>query len=207
MLLPPKPQITSGQTENMMDMKNVFILITFFLGSSLLATNVNKTARTKTHKRLETGISKGPVGNISIVIDKSDYELNVYDDKGWYATYPVVFGNNSLADKKMEGDKNTPEGTFRIVNKRLHEKWCRFLALDYPNRESVEKFNRRKQRGEIPTTARIGGGIGIHGTWPHEDFVIDRYKNWTLGCISMKNDDVTELYQYAGAGTTVTIKK
>ncbi|HEY2722182.1 MAG TPA: hypothetical protein VGI82_10680, partial [Chitinophagaceae bacterium] len=44
-----------------------------------------------------------PVGTIYIIIDKSDYELNVYDSKGWYATYPVVFGNNSLDDKKMEG--------------------------------------------------------------------------------------------------------
>lgn len=148
-----------------------------------------------------------PVGSISILIDKSDYELSVYDDKGWYATYPVVFGNNSLEDKKMEGDKNTPEGRFRIQSKRVHEKWCRFLALDYPNEESIEKFKKRKKEGEIPAQARIGGGIGIHGTWPHEDFVVDQYRNWTLGCISMKNEHVEELYRYAKQGTMVTIRK
>ncbi len=49
-----------------------------------------------------SAITNGPVGSISIIIDKSDYELSVYDDKGWYATYPVVFGNNSLEDKKIE---------------------------------------------------------------------------------------------------------
>ena len=37
-----------------------------------------------------------PTGTVYIIIDKSDYELSVYDDKGWYATYPVVFGNSSL---------------------------------------------------------------------------------------------------------------
>ena len=121
--------------------------------------------------------------------------------------YPVVFGNNSLEDKKMEGDKNTPEGSFRITTKRVHDKWCRFLAIDYPTKESIEKFKRRKQNGEIPANAKIGGGIGIHGVWPHEDFVIDRYKNWTLGCISMKNEHVTEIYQFTGVGTKVTIKK
>ena len=80
------------------------------------------------------------------------------------------------------------------------------MSLDYPTKESYEKFNQRKQKGEIPANASIGGGIGIHGTWPHEDFVIDRYKNWTEGCISMKNDDVTDVYKFTNPGTKVTIR-
>ena len=28
-----------------------------------------------------------------IIVDKSDYELKVYDDEGQYATYPIVFGS------------------------------------------------------------------------------------------------------------------
>jgi murein L,D-transpeptidase YafK len=186
-------------------MKNFVLLLSAFLGSTLFASDVHYNHAAKSYKRLSG--AAGPEGNVSIVIDKSDYELSVYDEKGWYATYPVVFGNNSLSDKKMEGDKNTPEGTFHIIAKRVHDKWCRFMSLDYPTQESREKFNQRKQRGEIPANASIGGGIGIHGVWPHEDFVIDRFKNWTLGCISMKNDDVMEVYSYAGPGTKVTIKK
>ncbi len=187
-------------------MKNLVVLTSVFLGSSLLASTVTTHERVKANKRFSWNAS-GPVGTISITIDKSDYELSVYDDKGWYATYPVVFGNNTLSDKKMEGDKNTPEGTFRITAKRVHDKWCRFLSIDYPTAEDREKFNKRKQKGEIPANASIGGGIGIHGVWPHEDFVIDRYNNWTLGCISMKNEDVKEIYGFANPGTKVTIKK
>lgn len=186
-------------------MKNYFVLTCMFLGSSLLATDVHHESHSKSVKRFSI-TPAGPVGTISIVIDKSDYELSVFDEKGWYATYPVVFGNSSLSDKKMEGDKNTPEGVFHILSKRIHEKWCRFMALDYPTLADREKFNQRKQRGEIPANASIGGGIGIHGTWPHEDFVIDRYKNWTLGCISMKNEDVIEVYGFTNPGTKVTIK-
>jgi murein L,D-transpeptidase YafK len=187
-------------------MKNFFVLTSVLVGSSLLASNVYSPVRIKNYKSLRWGNSN-PVGTVSIVIDKSDYELSVYDDKGWYATYPVVFGNNSLADKKMQGDKNTPEGSFRINAKRVHEKWCRYLSIDYPTATDREKFNQRKRNGEIPANASIGGGIGIHGVWPHEDFVVDRYKNWTLGCISMKNDDVKEVYGYITPGTTVKIKK
>lgn len=196
---------SDGQGQSM---KNILVLTSVLLSSGLMiiATHdVDHIPAKASLKRPEAGA--GPIGTISILIDKSDYELSVYDSKGWYATYPVVFGNNDLEDKRMEGDKNTPDGTFKITNKKIHEKWYRFMGIDYPNRESWDKFKRRKQAGEIPASASIGGSIGIHGTWPHEDFVIDRYKNWTNGCISMKNDDVAELYNFTPSGTTVTIRQ
>jgi murein L,D-transpeptidase YafK len=159
------------------------------------------------HPTTKRVFASAPVAPVKIVIDKSDYELHVYDSKGWYATYPVVFGNDPLKDKKMEGDRCTPEGTFKVISKRYHEKWHRFMALDYPTKESLAKFNQRKAKGEIPKTATVGGGIGIHGVFPHEDFVIDRYNNWTMGCISLKNPDVQELYSYISTGTPVEIRK
>jgi murein L,D-transpeptidase YafK len=188
-------------------MKSVAVLITFIVSSGMFL-NSPSDNRPETqpvlHKRPEKA---GPVGTVSIIIDKSDYELSVYDEKGWYATYPVVFGNNSLDDKKMEGDKKTPEGHFHITNKKFHEKWHRFMGIDYPTAESRERFRQRKQRGEIPANASIGGSIGIHGTWPHEDFMIDKFKNWTMGCISMKNQDVAEIFNFIPSGTEVLIRK
>jgi len=192
-------------------MKLPILFASLFLGSNLASTNADFNTNkfpNESSKRIEKASGEIlPVGTVYIVIDKSDYELNVYDDKGWFATYPVVFGNNSLNDKKMEGDRCTPEGNFHIISKKIHEKWDRFIALDYPTKDSYEKFNERKQRGEIPGNARIGGGVGIHGTWPHDDYIIDRYKNWTNGCISMKNKDVEDLYSYLPVGTRVTIRK
>jgi lipoprotein-anchoring transpeptidase ErfK/SrfK len=192
-------------------MKTAIFLSCLIAGGSLFVKSHNtKTSLTLPAYKATTSkrsFSSMPIAPVSITIDKSSYELYVYDAKGWYATYPVVFGNSSLDDKKMEGDRNTPEGTFRIVNKRVHEKWDRYMGLDYPTQESIYKFNERKRRGEIPSSARPGAGIGIHGVWPHEDFVIDRYKNWTNGCISLKNSDVEELYRFIPVGTPVTIRK
>lgn len=148
-----------------------------------------------------------PNGTVYLVVNKSDYELQVFDDDGWYATYPVVFGNKDLTDKMMEGDRKTPEGTFHITSKRAHEKWHRMFMLDYPNRESYEKFNQRKAQGMIPKSAKIGGGIAIHGTWPHDDIVVDDYTNWTNGCISLKNEDIDELDSILPIGTKVVIKQ
>lgn len=194
-------------------MKTTVILSCLLIGSSLTLNTHNsarpsdEAAKLKTTSTKRASFKTMPVAPIRIVIDKSSYELYVYDKLGWFATYPVVFGNSSLADKKMEGDRNTPEGNFKIAGKRYHEKWDRFMALDYPTRESLEKFRQRKQRGEVPSNASPGGGIGIHGTWPHEDYVIDRYQNWTNGCISLKNEDVEDLYSYVPVGTPVTIRK
>jgi murein L,D-transpeptidase YafK len=191
-------------------MKAAIILSSLLVGSFIFFENsspkpVDAVYSYKTSKaRKNFG---APISPVRIVVDKSNYELYVYDAQGWYATYPVVFGNKNLDDKKMEGDKNTPEGTYRIVAKRVHNKWSRFMALDYPTKADIEKFEERKRRGEVPRSATPGGGIGIHGVWPREDFVVDRYNNWTNGCISLKNGDVQELYGYIAVGTPITIRK
>lgn len=143
----------------------------------------------------------------AVYVIKSEYALKVYDSTGeWMATYPVVFGSQDLGDKMMQGDRKTPEGIFHIAGKRMHQKWTRFLMIDYPNRESIEKFNQRKAAGLIPANAKIGGEIGIHGTLPHGDSVIDQYRNWTEGCISTKNMYIQELFSLLPVGTRVEIR-
>ncbi len=143
-----------------------------------------------------------------IIVDKSDYELQVYDaNDNWQVTYPVVFGNKDMGDKMYEGDRRTPEGIFHITAKRPHAKWDRFFALDYPTAESYQKFNERKEKGLIPKNARIGGEIGIHGTWPHEEFAVDLYQNWTQGCVSTKNEYIDQMFSTIPVGTKVIIRK
>jgi murein L,D-transpeptidase YafK len=192
-------------------MKTAVLLSCLLAGTALMSdTNINfsthNAAPVKIVKTNKVAFSK-PIGAVRIVVDKSNYELQVFDSEGWYATYPVVFGSNSLENKKMEGDRLTPEGSFRIVNKRPHEKWSRYMGLDYPNQESLARFNELKNRGAVPRTATPGGGVGIHGTWPRDEYMIDRYSNWTNGCISLKNSDMVELYSYVPTGTLVTIKR
>jgi len=142
-----------------------------------------------------------------VVIDKDSYELYVFDEKGWVATYPCVFGNKDLGDKMVEGDRKTPEGTYHIVSKTRSKKWNSFFMLDYPNADDVQKFNNRKAQGLIPSSSKIGSAIGIHGTWPHEDYTIDQYQSWTDGCIALKNKDIQELYAALPIGTEVIIRK
>lgn len=142
-----------------------------------------------------------------IIISKKSYELKVYDDEGWYATYPCVFGSNDLRDKLMEGDKRTPEGKFKVLLKKSNAKWAFELLLDYPNQQDIERFKERKAKGELPKNAKIGGGIAIHATRPQEEWTVDYYQNWTDGCISLKYTEAKDLYSYIPVGTPVTIEK
>jgi murein L,D-transpeptidase YafK len=180
----------------------VVIAIPVIVGFSLLAfKSIEERLVSKTLFRNE------PIGTVYLIVDKSDYELKVYDDEGWYATYPVVFGNKNLNDKMMEGDRKTPEGTFKILSKKPHQKWHKIMMLDYPTRESWAKFNQRKAQGLIPKNAKIGGGIALHGTWPNDNIVVDDYTNWTNGCVALKNHDLDELESYLPIGTQVVIQK
>ncbi len=141
-----------------------------------------------------------------IIISKKDYELKVYDDQGWYATYPCVFGSSDLRDKYVEGDKRTPEGKFKVLLKKSNSKWSFELLLDYPNEESIQKFKQRIAEGLIPKNAKMGGGIAIHATRPQEEWTVDYFQNWTDGCISLKYTEAKDLYSYIPVGTPVTIQ-
>lgn len=84
------------------------------------------------------------------------------------------------------------------------------MLLDYPNEASWAKFHQRQQQGLIDANADIGGGIGIHGVEYASgirDSYVDSRINWTLGCVSMKNGDVNELYEIIKVGTPVVIRR
>ncbi|MFM7710233.1 MAG: murein L,D-transpeptidase family protein [Ferruginibacter sp.] len=141
-----------------------------------------------------------------IIIDKSDMELKVFDSIGWFATYPVVFGSKDLGDKLFEGDKRTPNGSYKIILKTVSKKWGPQLLLDYPNASNYSLFDQRKAAGVIPKKAKIGNGIAIHGTRPAEEWAVDYNYNWTDGCISLKYTEMQDLYQYIDVGTDVVIQ-
>lgn len=144
---------------------------------------------------------------VFLLIDKSNYRLYLYEDTKLLKTYKVVFGSDDLGDKRMQGDKKTPEGTFHIIDKRIDKRWNRFMLLDYPNKTSEEKFEYSKAHHLIPASAKIGGGIGIHGSRPGVQLGVDLRVNWTDGCIGMKNADVDELYSIVKKGTPVVIRR
>jgi murein L,D-transpeptidase YafK len=144
---------------------------------------------------------------ISVLIDKSDFRLYVRANEIVLKEYPVVFGKNTVDDKLMQGDKCTPEGKFKMISKYPHKEWTKFIWINYPNDDSWKKHNAAKNEGRIPKDAQIGGEVGIHGVPKGMDILIDTKYNWTLGCISLKNKDVDELYPFITKNTLIEIRK
>jgi len=140
--------------------------------------------------------------SVSIKVFKSKYRLQVYHKGKLLTAYKCVFGPNCTMQKMQEGDRRTPEGTFTILDVKGHDKWEKFMLLDYPNEESRRIFEQAKANGLIPANARIGGSVGIHGIWSNGDNVIDLKHNWTDGCVSIKNRDVQELAKIVRPGVT-----
>lgn len=129
-------------------------------------------------------------------VRKADRIFSVMSDSMELRRYACVLGANPVGDKRMEGDKRTPEGTFTFRSKRRPHKWHAFIHIDYPNAESRRRFAARKASGEIPEGATIGGEVGIHGVPEGKDNWITSGQDWTFGCISLKNADVDEIYPY-----------
>jgi murein L,D-transpeptidase YafK len=146
-------------------------------------------------------------GQIRLLVDKSDRKLSVFNKQQLIKEYPVVLGMEGNDDKLMQGDRKTPEGVFHIVSKYQHKKWSRFMLLNYPTAESWKKHRQAKKDGLIPQNADIGNAIGIHGVPENDNSIIDDGIQWTLGCVSLKNTDVNELYDCISEKTEILIRK
>ncbi len=143
-----------------------------------------------------------------VLVDKSCGTVNLYKYGHLIKTYPAVFGRKP-GKKSHEGDLRTPSGLYTIIDKGQHPRWSRFLYLSYPNEHDQILYWKNLAEGKIPKRSAgypgLGGAIGIHGT---DNEAFNRAKiNWTLGCISLFNKDVQELYNLITVGTWVYIKE
>lgn len=144
-----------------------------------------------------------------IKIDKTEHRLWLYEGEQVLREYRVVFGRDPYWPKLHEGDKRTPEGEYHIINKYPHPFWSKFMLLDYPNAMNEDVYTWSYAHGLLPgrgaSVPGIGGAIGIHGA--EDESKNWRGINWTLGCISLFNADVDELYDMVPIGTRVVIQR
>ncbi|MES2703402.1 MAG: L,D-transpeptidase family protein [Bacteroidota bacterium] len=145
--------------------------------------------------------------SVMVVVNKSKFNVEVFYRRKKIRVYKAVFGPKPLVDKCMEGDRCTPEGSYRIRSKNPASKYYKCLLIDYPNDSSTVRFKRMKNEGKVPAAARIGGDVGIHGIWKGGDDMIEMGIGWTDGCIAIKNKDIDDLYPLVAVGTRVYIKK
>lgn len=136
---------------------------------------------------------------------KSRHLLEV-DYRGYpYETYHAVFGRSHFGGpKEFEGDRRTPEGDYLIVSKHRSARFRWFMKINYPNEHDRENYARMRADGDLPRGIGAGGSVGIHGT--DEPVLNLGDVDWTTGCISVNNADITQLERLLPIGTLVIIK-
>ncbi|MEO0473170.1 MAG: L,D-transpeptidase [Bacteroidota bacterium] len=183
-------------------MNHLFIILALLFGSCQL----NLSQKESTHNPFfQQQIPDSLVDDLFINIHKADRSLEIRTDSVVFMRFPIVLGLKPEGDKQMQGDRKTPEGRFKIRDLYPHDRWTYFIWLDYPTQESRRRFAERKNNGQIPASASIGGEIGIHGVPAGRDDLIKNRQDWTWGCISLNNTDIQTVYQLAHRGMEVVI--
>jgi hypothetical protein len=136
----------------------------------------------------------------SIIVDKYSRKCFVYFSGVKKYEYNVELGRNWVGDKRVKGDKATPEGMYKIVMKfgSNKTKYYKALLLNYPNENDVSEFRNRIAKGLLPPSAKIGGLIEIHGNG-------GKGIDWTEGCIALTDSEMEVIFRIASEGTPVTI--
>ena len=136
----------------------------------------------------------------SLIIDKYSRKCVVYHNGIKKYEYKVELGQNWVGDKKVKGDKATPEGMYRIVKKlgSNKTKYYKALLLDYPNETDLKEFKKEIAQGTLPRSAKIGSLIEIHGNG-------GKGVDWTEGCIALIDEEMDVIFRVVQEGTPVTI--
>jgi murein L,D-transpeptidase YafK len=150
-------------------------------------------------------LGEGPPSRITEVrIVKSAHRLDLVSDGRVVKSYRVALGPGGAGPKKMEGDKKTPVGTYRIYG-RFHGLFHQFLGISYPNDEDRKRYADLKARGLVPAGVGVGGSIGIHGTGHTEWNGVHKESDWTHGCIALDDAEIDEISSRVRNGTKVVI--
>lgn len=139
-------------------------------------------------------------GGLAIIVSKEGHTLTLYKGGQPIRKYKAELGYNSVRDKQRAGDSATPEGRYKVISRKGagDSKYYKALLLNYPNDEDRAEFARLRRSGELPSWAKVGGLIEIHGGG-------GRGRDWTNGCVALADNEMDDLFRRVPAGTPVTI--
>jgi len=139
-------------------------------------------------------------GQTVILIDKVQSSCIILKGGKEFKTFPAEFGRSWMGDKLYAGDKATPEGVYKILEKKssAKTKYYKALLINYPNSEDQIRFNKMVKSGEISRRTGIGGLIEIHGDG-------GKGVHWTDGCIALENNEMDVVFSQCSVNTPVII--
>lgn len=136
--------------------------------------------------------------------------------------FTAAIGRGGLGDKRIRGDNKTPLGVYYVTGFNEDSPFDLFIRLNYPSakdgyfglrralisREQFDAILDAQRHDELPPQdTLLGGAIGIHGIGEEnaERLHVQRFMDWTQGCIALTNREVRELRRFVDVGTPVVI--
>ena len=120
-----------------------------------------------------------PPSEVALVGLKAERRLELWAHEGeaWrhVADYEIRAASGVAGPKLREGDRQVPEGLYRIVGLNPNSRYHLSMKLDYPN-----AFDRR--HAVLDGRAQPGSDIFIHG------------KAVSVGCLAMGDEAIEELF-------------
>ena len=106
--------------------------------------------------------------------------------------YKFKLGFSPLLKNKLQHTRSSTDSCSHIDLKNPTSKYYLSVGISYPNASDRVNAN-----GRSP-----GGDIFIHGTPRRYWF---SKKDWTWGCIAVKNREIEEIYSMVDIGTKISI--
>lgn len=136
-----------------------------------------------------------------VVVKKSERKLQLLHDGQVLREYRVALGDAPVGHKFQEGDERTPEGSYILDWRNPRSSFYKSIHVSYPN-------SRDRAMARLLGTDP-GGMIMVHGQPNHirSKSVLAEYarRDWTNGCIAVRNDEMDEIWRMVRDGTPIRI--
>ena len=135
--------------------------------------------------RMRLQLACQPVKLVIIAL-KSEKRLELWgqDTNGkpfFIKSYPILAASGTAGPKLREGDRQVPEGFYAIESLHPNSHFYLALKIAYPSPEDMEIAIAEKR-----DTKQLGSNIMLHG------------RGGSMGCISVENQAVEEIFYLAG---------
>ena len=120
--------------------------------------------------RIRVIYSKWPPRTLTLLAFKEERRLEVWADGRWLKAYPILAASGTPGVKRREGDRQVPEGVYRLTTLNPRSRFHLSIRVDYPDPEDCRY-------------GCTGGDIYIHGGAV------------SVGCIAVGDEAIEEIYR------------
>ena len=135
----------------------------------------------------------------SVRLEKAARRLTLFRGNQVLKVYRVSLGSEPHGAKERQGDGRTPEGRYTVDSHKADSAFHRALHISYPN--AADRGRARK------LGVSAGGDIMIHGLPNDRAWIgwLQRFSDWTHGCIAVTDPEIEEIYNAVPDGTPIEI--